>query len=289
MNRKKFFVLVGLLLGLVSIILLAGSISQLEFEEGKIVIFGEEGGVASGPRGVEPAPELDGTTRILLAILVLIVVPASIIYVLLNPKAWKRILRNLAMVLMLFLVIMLFTHYFRPGESDFGSAQPPESEQGSNLEELRITDELDINPPSWIGFIVGFLLLLLLLSVIVFIYVRSRQKTDEGELDDLVGEAEGALHEIRSGADLRQTVIRCYHQMCETMSEERGVHRVRAMTPREFEAYLASAGFRDEHIQRLTRLFEGVRYGDESSQPQMEREAESCLEAIVTTYARSAS
>jgi hypothetical protein len=53
------------------------------------------------------------------------------------------------------------------------------------------------------------------------------------------------------------------------------------MTPREFEARLATAGLREDHIQRLTRLFEAVRYGTQSPGKREEREAVDCLTAIV--------
>ena len=56
------------------------------------------------------------------------------------------------------------------------------------------------------------------------------------------------------------------------------------MTPREFEQYLAKSGLRTEDIQRLTRLFESVRYGDKSPGKREEKEAVDCLNAIVRAY-----
>ena len=60
------------------------------------------------------------------------------------------------------------------------------------------------------------------------------------------------------------------------------------MTPRDFEAHLASRGFRDEHIGRLTRLFETVRYSSSDPGPEAEAEAIACLTAIVNEYGSNA-
>ncbi len=43
-----------------------------------------------------------------------------------------------------------------------------------------------------------------------------------------------------------------------------------------------------EHIQRLTRLFENIRYGNKPSGKQEEQEAIACLTAIVKTYGQPA-
>ncbi|OGF54139.1 MAG: hypothetical protein A2Z21_07130 [Candidatus Fraserbacteria bacterium RBG_16_55_9] len=79
--------------------------------------------------------------------------------------------------------------------------------------------------------------------------------------------------------------MRCYHEMSRILSEHRGIRRKRAMTPREFERHLEQVGLRSEHIRKLTRLFEEVRYGaNKKSGEQEEREAVVCLEAIARAY-----
>jgi hypothetical protein len=81
-------------------------------------------------------------------------------------------------------------------------------------------------------------------------------------------------------------VLRCYREMSQILSEQRGVARPRDMTPREFEQQLATVGLRDEHIRRLTRLFERVRYGARLAGEHEEREAVDCLSAIARAYER---
>jgi hypothetical protein len=44
---------------------------------------------------------------------------------------------------------------------------------------------------------------------------------------------------------------------------------------------------RDDHIRRLTRLFESVRYGGNTATEREKREAVDCLNAIARTYGES--
>ena len=72
------------------------------------------------------------------------------------------------------------------------------------------------------------------------------------------------------------------------MAADRNVYRHQAMTPRDFEQHLTERGFSDEHIGRLTRLFETVRYSPGEPGPEDETEAKACLTAIVDAYGSNA-
>jgi hypothetical protein len=69
--------------------------------------------------------------------------------------------------------------------------------------------------------------------------------------------------------------------MTRTVSQARGVDRWAAMTPREFESRLLGAGLPRSAVQRLTRLFEQVRYGAQTAGAAEEQEALACLASIV--------
>jgi hypothetical protein len=56
------------------------------------------------------------------------------------------------------------------------------------------------------------------------------------------------------------------------------------MTPREFESHLSRAGITSSHIQQLTLLFEGARYGAEPTDPVKEQTAKQCLQVILQAY-----
>ena len=68
---------------------------------------------------------------------------------------------------------------------------------------------------------------------------------------------------------------------------EKHITRRLGMTVREFETQLVSLGLDNSHIQRLTRLFEFVRYSPNTPGDSEEREAIACLYAIVRAYGES--
>jgi hypothetical protein len=96
--------------------------------------------------------------------------------------------------------------------------------------------------------------------------------------------AQAAIESIQAGGDVQSVVLRCYLEMSQVLGQQRGIQRARAMTPREFAQHLAASGVRDEHIQQLTRLFEGARYGAQPPSAHDERAALECLTAIVQAY-----
>ncbi len=131
--------------------------------------------------------------------------------------------------------------------------------------------------------LISLLFAALLIGVAWLIWRRSRARKPAA-LQQIADEAQSALRDLEAGGDLADTVLRCYREMSRVLSDQRGIARSQDVTPREFERQLAAAGLRDEHIQQLTRLFERVRYGPRQADPQQEREAATCLAAIVRSY-----
>ena len=113
-------------------------------------------------------------------------------------------------------------------------------------------------------------------------YRRELKSFAELPVDDLRLRALQALHELRQGdAPLADVIRRCYREMVQTVHEQRGVYRERHVTPREFEERLLRVGFPELPVQRLTRLFEQVRYGHASVGESEKRQAIDSLERIV--------
>jgi hypothetical protein len=139
------------------------------------------------------------------------------------------------------------------------------------------------NPPQWLVLAVSLAVGGLAVGAIWLVAARARRRP-QSALAQIAREAGAALAGLEAGEDLRNAVLRCYAEMSRVLGERRGVQRDKTMTPREFEARLAAAGLRDEHIRRLTRLFEGVRYGPRAPGEREEREALACLRAIVAAY-----
>ena len=120
----------------------------------------------------------------------------------------------------------------------------------------------------------------LLLGLTAFyLYLRFFRKT-ASTTDQLKAGAEDALSDIQKGEDLRNVIIRCYEDMSRVLNEQRDIQRHQAMTPREFERQLEGLGLPQTAVQRLTRLFEEVRYGNAELGQAAEQEAIFCLTTI---------
>lgn len=99
--------------------------------------------------------------------------------------------------------------------------------------------------------------------------------------------AQRTLQALRLGHEPVDDVIRrCYREMAQTVYEQRGVRRADAVTPREFELTLQQNGLPLPPVQRLTRLFEQVRYGNIAIGERERREAIDSLEKIVAACER---
>jgi hypothetical protein len=104
---------------------------------------------------------------------------------------------------------------------------------------------------------------------------------NEKPLDEIARIARSSLDDLTSGRNSTDVIINCYLRMSDVVSNTRQLHRDIAMTPHEFALRLERAGLPGDAVGRLTRLFEGVRYGDRKSGPKDVNEAVSCLKTIL--------
>ena len=285
MTLRKSRLLYGL--GLLALVLLAMGLSSLTLQPGHPFAVG--GPPADLPAaGASPpwTPDLGGLGRILLALLIWVLFPLSLLYVLVSPEARRRVLRDLLwvagtmIVLYFFMMNMkLFTRRRFFLEPTVGSPVKPSPPVAPEF--LVSPGDFITHPPEWLVLLVSLLLLGGLSVGIFFLWRALRPAPGEEPLPRLAEEAESALQELRSGGELHDVVLRCYREMTRILQEERGLRRPRAMTPREFERRMREVGLDVKPVDRLTRLFERVRYGDRRPQAREEREARECLEEIV--------
>ena len=97
-------------------------------------------------------------------------------------------------------------------------------------------------------------------------------------LEDLIESASEAAESIRQGEDPRGVVIDCYRTMLRLLAD-RGSVSTPYLTPREFADALRGQGMPTESVDRLTGLFELVRYGQRGDAVLSQKAAE-CLEAV---------
>ncbi len=118
------------------------------------------------------------------------------------------------------------------------------------------------------------------------LYRRLHRRPTPFALTELALGADQAAAEIEAGGDLSNIVLRCYAEMTATLAKKRGLNRPGGMTPREFAQALREAGLPARSVERLTRLFENVRYGAMTPGKRDELEAVSCLREISEAVSR---
>jgi hypothetical protein len=219
----------------------------------------------------------------------------SIVAFVISPEVRKGVFRRL--VIYLFWLLLFFS-VIRALQSNLlqfpqldpqGPAELLPADLTDPAEVMPVPPDFIVDPPQWIVIAVTVTLVAILLGLMwglwrFFAGPRTKQTTT---LEQLTGEAQQALAGLQAGADLKDTVMRCYFDMNQILSKQHNVHRETGMTAREFEIYLAESGFSDDHVEQLTRLFETVRYGRKRPGQKEEKEAAACLTAIVQAYGRS--
>jgi len=292
---KRRRIVLSLLLGLslVTILVLAGGLPDLQFRSGKSLnliewFFAELAQenptglpeIVEVPSGYRFLPEIgDLMLKSMIAVFWLMSV-FSIVMFFVSPRFRRDLLRMLAFIIPL--VILL------PQIAKAMTEQPTMGEEaqasGYALGEAAFPQPPDFiqNPPEWLFLIINALLIFIILGGIFYLWRRLRPISDERAV--VVKEVRRALSNLESGSALKNVVIVCYTQMCQGLQESQQIKRHRAMTPREFENHLSNAGIASTHIQQLTRLFESVRYGAQQTDVTTENEAKRCLQSILEVY-----
>lgn len=294
---RKSWRLLSLGLAGVAIILLAAGLSDLELQPGQTFPMGVLGEHPStgGSLGGLPAIRLPFARYwpVVIVLLFIAIFGLWIITFILRPQARKRMLARLISYILIFLTIYLFFNLLwsldlTPFPNPAGKTSSSEvvTEPAGQAEERPAPPSFIVDPPQWLVGLIVLLTMTALFSLIWLLWRLRRPVSEASPLDLFVREAQQTIDELQTGHDLKDTVRRCYRDMHRILSEQRGLERQAAMTPREFEAYLTELGLRDEHIHRLTRLFESVRYSPQTPGQREEREALACLNAIVDAYGR---
>ncbi len=145
------------------------------------------------------------------------------------------------------------------------------SDIGQNL---AITPETETSPVpvfeppqevSWLSFAVGFGVIVLTILLIWWVYriwAQIREKIVwRDPLREIAAIARESLSELKAGHSYENAIVECYARMSEVIARKQGLKREHTMTPSEFAARLTHAGLPRDPIEKLTALFESVRYG----------------------------
>ncbi len=298
-NRQRQWVLLVSGLALVALVFLAAGLSDLEFLPGRphpsLALIGD---VLRAIFGAIPDSQAFGPLFVILIWAALLLLILLVFYLIIMPRTKTQGSRWLGYIVWL-LALYLFLR-FRPDifkEPQGGSpavSQAPlptliPSLTAAPDEIVASATEFASSSPQWVVLVIALILAILtaggLLGAVRFFWRRSH--VSSSPLEQLVQEAQEALVALEAGADVKDTVMRCYFEMSRVLDEQRGIRRAGAMTPREFEQQLKALGLPGTQVERLTRLFEEVRYGARVADEQEERQAIACLTAIVEACASS--
>ena len=224
--------------------------------------------------------------RILLA-LSLIALPIYIITSILTKEGRRRLLGNIAAVLMLALIINIVQ---RAGIQLPELAQPRTGlNEESRSEKQAAPVPVPPAPPSdWVVYAVAAGISLLIVAMALGLFFAARQRSMQPDtMQELGDDAQKAIDALRAGDALDETIQRCYHDMCDVLARERGVARGAAMTPHEFEQTLNGKGLPRGAVHTLTSLFEQIRYGGASASAREQSMAIESLSAIVAACAQN--
>lgn len=284
---RKYLPLAALAAAALALVALASGVGGLVLQPGRPIQVGPlVGGGSSGGNRLD--------IRLALVAFVWFSIIVSVVGLIVSPSLRRYLLRMLPLYLVYGLLIYLAFSWLwsqsGAGSAGVPAAPPPALLQATPpavpVAPAPAPPEFVAAPPQWLVLLMSLLVGLLVIGAIWFVARRGRRGEPVGALAQLAQEAQSALTSLEAGEGLRNAVLRCYAEMARVLAGQRGVQQDKAMTPREFETRLAAAGLRDEHIKRLTRLFEAVRYGQREPGEREEREAVACLSAIVAAYGK---
>jgi len=280
-------------IGIISLVILASGLSGLDFsnEQPKSLPtprFFPTATESPDPAALEDTPDVPApgaaSVYLLLAWLGLTLLAAAGTLISTKSPVWRRRFSLLlAFCLGLFLIFYLTGQLrFDANLMDVSFAYMPEGY-------LAPTEEKISTPPGWlsglISLIFSLLLALLLYSSGKNLWKRTRPAQPPEPLVELAREAQAAIQALDDGGDLEEVVLRCYREMSRVLNEQRGIERDAHVTPREFEQILNRAGLPVPPVRVLTRLFEKVRYGDQTPAPEDRERASQNLRQIVAACA----
>jgi hypothetical protein len=205
--------------------------------------------------------------RLIIQILFILALVVIAIFAIISSEFRWRLL-TVALIFAVVLVVLSQIEITQRGEqvevqeqSDivFGEPVPPPPPVQVEIPDVRATDWLMILMA--LGSAAALTGIGLFLLLRVYPAFQKRRAERNLLLDELGQRAHEAVTRIRAGGDPREAILRCYKEMSEIVSREERIQNFSYFTPREFAARLRSSGMMVAHVDRLTAIFEQVRYG----------------------------
>jgi hypothetical protein len=282
MNRKRRLLLFCFII-LAAILLLATSLHDVHFQPGRSLVSPETTNSQVLIQAQETLPNTP-LWKILLFWLAF-TINLFLFFYLLPPELRKKILRQMISFSLGILILFIALRYRLIQLPTLGGNPAKTAGQapsGLNSDSLPPA----FQPPSitpWMTYLIslGVFLGLLILTWIAYRWWERAQARRHTSLYDIAGIARLSLDDLAAGRDWGDVIIQAYARMNAVVSDKRGLQRQKAATPREYALRLETEGLPAVAVNRLTRLFESVRYGARESNQADINEAVACLNSIL--------
>ena len=288
-EQRKLFLFLLFLFILGGIAILSGGLTQLRFQPGKPFPQGAPSTPpGSGGSGHNPQHAwLAEAIQHILYPTALFIGVAGVIGAIISPRFRRFLLHQLLPVLILFLIISLLLTFFHADRNVAPAHTPAPSPPAQPAVSGEGYTPPAVTPPHWSVILIALGAAIGIVGFGFAVWWRFQRARpvpiEQDVLAELGEEAGAAVDRIRSGANPRDVVIMAYKEMCDILSPR--VENPDYITPREFARRLRTRGMRNEHVDRLTKIFEDVRYGHREG-PRFADDAVSCLEEIRDAYAQ---
>lgn len=288
--RRKAFLLASVLVALVALIALASSLHDVTFKPGQ-----QFGSDSTSANPIElPALHVPSDTPLwkILLFWTLAVINIVLFFWLLPPEVRKRLLRQVLGFAVGVLAFVLALRYQVLKLPDL-KGPPAPSDQQAGLGATAGPAPAPFQAPQmspWLVYLASVMAVLFIAVVLVIVYRRwfGPLYNSRRSLRAIADIAQTSLHDLAAGRNWGDVIIECYVRMNEAVSVRRGLRRPGSATPREFAESLRQAGLPADAVNRLTGMFESVRYGSHASTEADIRAATDCLHAILQACGTSA-
>ncbi|MBT3336587.1 MAG: DUF4129 domain-containing protein [Anaerolineae bacterium] len=272
------------------LVILAAGLSDLRFAPAQPLNFGEGEIRPIQQTLAEIARAFSETPFWQQIALVVIFVSVTVLAIIFMPaELRKRMLRSLFRMTLLAIAILYFFNNFQLDEN----MTMPE-ELAAPMAEMEPSEATVLEPevfePKDVAPVWSYLISLTILGAsgigMWFVWrawMRSQQR-EEFPIREFSRIARASLDDLADGAEWEDVIVRSYVQMGEVVNERRGIQREDEMTPHEFAQHLVAAGLPADPVQRLTGLFEYVRYSPHRPGKDEMAEAVACLNEIASAF-----
>ncbi|MDG5816718.1 DUF4129 domain-containing protein [Chitinispirillales bacterium ANBcel5] len=213
----------------------------------------------------------------------LLILTPFILLILVFFKQWRR--RIILGIILIFIVMVITWLRLQVLPSEPFPESQRRVEVTSPKEPVPLTSVIptETQTPQWLTLVVSLFISTILIIMFSILYkYLFKKRSAQPPLNHFAEEAKDAINKIESGENLKDTILHCYRKLLHIANERHSISMEHHTTPFEFEAVLSSEGLPSSSIEKLTRLFEGERYGGYKAGQKEKRQAIECLEEIVT-------